>query len=365
MKKSKSYILNFILIIFLTVFALWFALKDNFSEVMALLSNVSWYWFIIIIGWGVVYTLIISMILTVLARNYKKDYTFKEGIVNGFVGYFFSGITPSATGGQFAQIYILKKQGIKVSDGASLLWADFIIYQATMIVYVTILFLLRFLNFVTENPALFLIVLIGYIINSMVIILLATLAKFPRIYVKLSGLIVSLLHRFHIVKDKVKTLDMWTTQLSSFTVEINKLKSNRKLIMKVVLLNIVRLTCWFSLPYVIGIAIHANLHIDKLLDVIACSSFVSMSNTFFPVPGASGGTEMVFTLIFNSNHLMNSMQASSTMILWRFSTYHFILIVGGIIFMLAKRKYDKERWNKLDEQHEQRMKNEEIEGTEV
>ena len=41
----------------------------------------------------------------------------------------------SATGGQFGQIYIMKKQGIKVSDAASLLWADFIVYQTTMMIY--------------------------------------------------------------------------------------------------------------------------------------------------------------------------------------------------------------------------------------
>lgn len=362
---SKNYLLNFLAIILLTIFALWFALKDNFDEVMNLITNISWYWFLLIMVWGLIYTVIIGCILTVLARNFKKDYTFREGIVNGFIGSFFSGITPSATGGQFAQVYIFKKQGIKASDAASLLWADFIIYQATMIAYVTVLFILRFTHYLTNESALFIFVFIGYLINSMIIVLLGTMAKFPRIYVKLSGLIVKFLHKLHIVKNEKKTLETWTAQLSSFTVEINKLKSNHKLIVKVVLLNLVRMTCWFSLPFVIGIAIQADMHIGKLVDVIACSSFVSMSNTFFPVPGASGGTELVFTTIFQTNNIMNSLQASSTMILWRFSTYHLILIVGGLMFMLSKRKYDRERVDRIKlEQEDLKSESTKIKGEE-
>ncbi|MEG0841585.1 MAG: lysylphosphatidylglycerol synthase transmembrane domain-containing protein [Erysipelotrichaceae bacterium] len=350
-KLSKNYLLNFLLIIFLTMFALWFALKDNFDQVIALLSQVSWIWFVIILAWGIGYTLIIGWILTVLARNFNKDYKLKDGILNGFIGSFFSGITPSSTGGQFAQIYIFKKQGIKTSDAASLLWADFIIYQATMIAYVTVLFILRFTHYLTNESALFIFVFIGYLINSTIIVLLGTMAKFPKIYVKLSSLIVKLLHKLHLVKDEDKTIQNWTIQLNSFTIEINKLKKNKRLIVKVVLLNLLRLTVWFSLPYVIGIAIQADMHLSKLIDVIACSSFVSMSNTFFPVPGATGGTEVVFTAIFQTNHIMNGMQASSTMILWRFSTYHMILIIGGCMFMWAKRKYDQERWSELDQKY--------------
>ncbi|MEG0275250.1 MAG: UPF0104 family protein, partial [Longicatena sp.] len=90
MKKiSKSYFLNFVLIIGLTLFALWFALKDHFDEVMASIAQVQWYWFVIIIVWGICYTVVIGFIITLLAREYKKDYTIKEGLVNGFVGAFF------------------------------------------------------------------------------------------------------------------------------------------------------------------------------------------------------------------------------------------------------------------------------------
>ena len=107
MKSSlRSYILNFVVIIGLTAVSLWFALKDNYHEIMHLISSISWYWLLIIFLWGMIYVIILGQIIMIFARRYKKDYTYRQGLSNALVGTFFSGITPSATGGQFGQAYV-------------------------------------------------------------------------------------------------------------------------------------------------------------------------------------------------------------------------------------------------------------------
>ena len=143
MKKQK-YALNLLLILALTGFALWFALKDNYQQVVKCISQMNLLSLVIVLLWGVLFTAVWGFVYYILGRKYTENYTPGKGMLVAFIGSFFSGITPSSTGGQFVQAYIMKKQGIKVSDGASLLWADFIIYQTTMMVYVSILFLLRF-----------------------------------------------------------------------------------------------------------------------------------------------------------------------------------------------------------------------------
>lgn len=100
----------------------------------------------------------------------------------------------------------------------------------------------------------------------------------------------------------------------------------------------IRLTLLYSLPFFIGKALNIPLRPEQMIDVIALSSFVTMANSFIPIPGASGGTEVVFTLLFGS--LMGSV-TGAVMILWRFSTYHIVLLIGGITFALAKNYYEK------------------------
>lgn len=336
MKKS-NYIWNFLLIAALTAGALWFALKDNYQEVMNAIGKISPLGLVVILSWGILFTCVWGLAYKVLARKYVKNYTWWDGIVVAFTGTFFSGITPSSTGGQFGQAYILKKQGIDYSDGASLLWADFIIYQTTMMMYVTILFLLKF-SYYAHQSAWFTIILAGYVVNILVILFLYTMALFPTVYISLAHRLAGLLSHFRFIKNPQHMIESWTVQMTSFTREIKKLSRDRTVILQCAGINFVRLTMLYMLPFVIARFMHIDLHFSQLIDVIALSSFVYMANSFIPIPGASGGTEVLFNIVFST--LLGSL-ASAVMILWRVSTYHIILVLGGVMFMIARARYER------------------------
>ena len=110
MKKQK-YALNLLIILALTGFALWFALKDNFHQVLKCISQMNLLSLVIVLLWGVLFTAVWGFVYYVLGRKYTDHYTPGKGILVAFIGSFFSGITPSSTGGQFVQAYIMKKQG--------------------------------------------------------------------------------------------------------------------------------------------------------------------------------------------------------------------------------------------------------------
>lgn len=336
MKKQK-YVLNFLLIIGLTVLVLWLALKDNYEEVLGAISQMNGLFLAVILSWGILYTVVWGFVYFVLGKKYVSNYSLWKGIVVAFTGTFFSGITPSSTGGQFAQAYILKKQGIKVSDGASLLWADFIIYQTTMMIYVTVLFLLKYQYYVSQS-AWFNLIMLGYVINAIVILALYTMALFPNVYVTLSGAIIKVLARLRIIKDPQKKMDSLMLQMKSFTVEIKALSKDKKRILLCALINVLRLTLLYSQPFLVAWGLGIELPLATVIDVIALSSFVTIANSFIPIPGASGGTEFVFSLLFYS--LMKNL-TSAVMVLWRFSTYHIVLFFGGLLFMIEKSRFER------------------------
>ncbi|WP_242744754.1 flippase-like domain-containing protein [Allobaculum sp. Allo2] len=87
-------------------------------------------------------------------------------------------------------------------------------------------------------------------------------------------------------------------QVTGFTEQIRSLSKNKTLVLKTALVNFVRLTMYFSLPYLVAIALGIPLSIDQLIDTMALASFVTMANSFVPLPGASGGTEVFFTMLF-------------------------------------------------------------------
>ncbi len=105
-------------------------------------------------------------------------------------------------------------------------------------------------------------------------------------------------------------------------------------------INVIRLTILYVLPYAVALALGIDIHTSDLLDVIALSSFVVIANSFIPIPGASGGTEIIFGLLFRG--LMGSL-TGAVMFLWRFSSYHIVVLIGGIVFAFLQSKFDKQK----------------------
>ena len=79
MKKSK-YVLNFLIIFLLTISVLWFALKDNYREVLEAISQINIFSLAIILCWGVLYTVVWGFVrlLPELPDNYLLRQTIKR-----------------------------------------------------------------------------------------------------------------------------------------------------------------------------------------------------------------------------------------------------------------------------------------------
>lgn len=334
MKKS---VVHFIAALALTSLVLGMVLKDNFNEVIILLQYARLKWVVFVFGLVLLSHWIVGLILTLFVRLNKKDYLIRQGCVNAFIASFFHGITPGASGGQLAQIYVFRKQGISFGEAASILWLDFIVYQATMIGVMLMFLIFRFHYFFYHFSSLFILVIFAFLFNSIILVGLWMIVRFPKIYHWLTTTGIKIGIRLHLIKDKAQTLKAIHQQMNRFSKEINHLQSERRMIIICVLLNAFRLLLHYSIPYFSALALNIPVSKEMILDVLALSSYVSMMNAFIPIPGASGGTEAAFVLMFST--LFDSASVVGCMILWRFATYYMIMIIGGLTFIVFKSFY--------------------------
>lgn len=334
-KMFKSYTFNILLILVFTVSALYLTIRDFVDEILLALQSIQWGWLMIVILMALFYHVLIGIILTQLTRMSNPKYKYRQGVINALIAAFFHGITPSASGGQFAQVYVFNKQNVALSDAASVLWLDFIIYQSTMVVTVFILMLFRFQYFFDSHSPLFILVVFGFLINASIIFGLWSLARLPRFHNWVSTRGIEIGIKMRLIKHKEKSIAFMEEQIDRFQLEKAKIPSHKPLITKVVFLNIVRLAFYYFLPFVamksLGISL---LEGYTWLDVMALSAFVAMINAFIPIPGASGGTEATFILMFTT--IIGYINASATMIIWRLSNFYLIMTIGGIVFVLYK-----------------------------
>lgn len=337
-KLFHSTVFNIILVFALAALVLFFTLKDDREQVIGILKQVSIPWLLFMIFLMIFERWLLGWGLTQEVRLTHPKYKLSQGFVNSYTAGLFNDITPGASGGQIAQGYIFRKQGIPVSNSVGVLWLDFIVYQSTMCSFVLFLILMRFHYFYTTYSQFFLIVIFGFLVGAGIIVFLWLLAESPRFYTWLTTKGINIGTKLHIVKDKEKTLANLNQQLVQFAKEIVVLKSHKKMIVLLSMEDLLRLIIYYSIPFFCAIALKLDVKPSMFFNMMALSSFVAMVNAFLPMPGSSGGTEATFVLMFST--LFSSVDAASIMILWRLVTFYQVLIIGSIIFLIARTRKD-------------------------
>lgn len=334
--KFKSKNINYILILLLTIGVLYFALKDNFKEIIEHLLNLNILWiiigFILIVG----YWFFSSLSMYNISKKIEDRIIFKEIFKLNIVTHFFNGITPFASGGQPYQIYALSKQKVDVVDATNICVQNFVAYQLALVLLGTIAIIVNnVFNIFPDVKILKIFVLVGYLVNLSVaggLFAISFTQKFNRFILKN---IINLGYKLKIVKNKEITIDRFNSHVSHFHDCTKLLLQDKKNLIKVVCYNLIGLVCHYAIPFAILCSMGDYTSINLYTAVFA-SAYVMIIGAFIPLPGGTGGLEYSFMAFFG-NFVANA-KLSALMIIWRFITYYFGMIVGAIVLNFSRRK---------------------------
>ena len=70
-------------------------------------------------------------------------------------------------------------------------------------------------------------------------------------------------------------------------------------------------------------------------EAIVTSAYVMLIGSFVPIPGGTGGLEYGFIMFYGNFLTGGSLKA--IMLVWRFVTYYFGMIVGAIVLNIRKK----------------------------
>jgi uncharacterized protein (TIRG00374 family) len=346
-KKSKKFTINIVIIILVAFsFTAYTLLTDNnlglvlnaFSE-----ANI-WTIGLIFLIMSIV-ILVESTILYILARLYTTRYTLRKGIGNYFIGAFFSHITPSSSGGQFAQAYTFKQQGIELANAASILVMHFLLYQIAQVFFGALALIFRFDTFsssalpITIGTFSFSIIdisLIGFAINFLIIFGILVLAKSKFIHNVLVSSIVSFLGFIKIIKKPKTVNENLKIQIENFGIELRRLQSNTAVTVVLLGLFFIRMTLTNSLPYFSALAIPSiDLSNTNIFDSIFMTAYLNVIVNFAPLPGAVGFSEFFFSYLFQGLFGGYS-QTIAPQLIWRGVTFYFTLILGSLVVLFYR-----------------------------
>ncbi len=335
-KGVKNNYFNLALCAFSFVFLLvYLFVVDDVSEVVKNLQSLNWAWISVAVLFMVMYWLLEAYVLHLTLKPLHSTQRLGVTFRISMIGQYFNAITPFASGGQPMQAYFLLKRGMPLGKSMTGLLTKFIIYQITLTFYCLTMLLLRYQYFATHRSTLMIGVLVGFIIQLAVMVLLISAAFFKSGTIRFVTWLIHLLTKIKIVRHPKEKLIYWSNELEIFHDQFQYLLKNKGQLIKMCLLSALQLTAFF----IIGNVIYRSFGLsgEDSLAMIACQAFVLLITSFVPLPGALLAAEGVFFLFFSLYFPEN--QISLAIIMWRFITFYFPIIVG-LIFTLLEKKQD-------------------------
>ena len=271
-----------------------------------------------------------------IVKEENKKFKFLQSFQLMLRTQFFNAVTPFATGGQPFQVYYLNQCDISVASSTGLVVENFIVYQIALVFLGLVAVISNyFFHIFSEVHLLQKLVTLGFIINTAVIVVMFLVSFGKKINKKIINFGINILTKLKIVKDKEKKLNEWDNSINQFHKSATILLKKKSVFIKSIFLNLLALICLYLIPLILFYSM--GLY-DKIngLETIVTSAYVMLIGSFVPIPGGTGGLEYGFVAFYGN--FIKGGTLSAIMLIWRFITYYFGLIVGSIAVNMKRVK---------------------------
>lgn len=329
-KKKNLFNVLFLLVVFgLTIYGVFKG--EDLGEILHTISQVNVLYLIpgiacvIFFIWGE--SIIIHYMMGTLRIKTKKRTCF----LYSCVGFFFSCITPSASGGQPAQIYYMKKNKIPISVSTLVLMIVTITYKSVL-VFIGLFLAIFQRGFVEKYltgivPVFYL----GVALNVFCCALMLVLVFHPMLAKNLMVKGLKLLVRFHILKDKPDRMERLEHSMDQYNATAAYLKRHVKVIINVLIVTFLQRFALFFVTYFVYKAF--GLSGAKIYDVVMMQAVISVSVDMLPLPGGMGISEKLFMMIFGP--IFGAALLLPGMILSRGIAYYIQLLLSACMTVVA------------------------------
>lgn len=335
MNEKLKKVANIIVLALVTCLVLYFSLKDNFNTIINEIINVNIFWLVISFLLAISFWFFKAIATTRIANIFKKDYSIKQGMRLVLETNFFHAITPFAVGGQPYEIYSLKKSKLKITEATNVSIVNFIVYQIALVLLgiIAIVYNHHFV-LLKENDLLKNLVVIGFLVNFIVIVALFLLTCTKKINKILMKFIIKVLNKIHLVKNKDEKINQFNEYLNEFHQGAKILLHDKKLFIKLIFVHFIGLISSYLIPLTLAYAMGISSYTG--IEAIVLSSYVMLIGAFVPIPGGTGGLEYGFMTFYGS--FIKGSKLNAIMLLWRFITYYFAMILGAILLGIRKKE---------------------------
>ena len=342
-KSSLKMLRNLIFFILLIGITYFFIFKDqDMNELINTIKSVNpMYILIAILFMFGVYLSESINIKCILKALGEKNISIFKALKFTLICFFFSAITPAASGGQPVEIYYMNKEGISTPSATMAMMLQLCGVQISI--------LLVGIFCVIINPAILSggmvwLFILGVVLNSIVLAFMFIGIFSKKITKKLVNFAIKLLKLA-----RVKNIDKKKKKIQEGLAQYNEsaifIKNHKIEFFKSIVRVFIQVLLSHSVPFFVYKAFGLNGF--GYIDLLSAQAVLYIMVCSIPLPGSIGVSETVFLNIFGG--IFGELVLSSAMLINRFVSFYFfvllstiIVIVNGIRTKDIKSKMDKD-----------------------
>ena len=258
-----------------------------------------------------------------------------------FVGFFYSGITPSATGGQPVQLYVMNKDNIHVAHGTMALLTELTSFQIAAFLMENVATFWILTGRIRLNKMMLALAVLGYLMNLIFIAALVVIMLSEGLKKKIVNGI-----RFLIMKLPFGNKKRLSAKMDEIVRDFEDCKLFFKrdpvLALKVTTVSLIQIICWFSVPWAVYHAMgesgssYGSMFLHQII--------LYMTTALLPFPGAEGISEFSFVKLFAG--IFTSVPVAAAVLVNRGISFYFLLILSGI-FSIVLGRMDRKSKSKM------------------
>lgn len=285
-----------------------------------------------------------SIIIFYMMNSIKQSVNFLHCILYSFVGFFFSCITPSASGGQPAQVYFMKKDKIPIPVATLVLMIVTITYKVVLVGLGAVIVVVRPTEIMNYLDPVIGICYLGLILNVICVGFMLLLVFHPTLAKNQLTFLVKLFGRLHLIRRKEHYLSKIESAMKQYNNIASYFRTHKTVICNVLIITIIQRILLFSVTYLA----YRSFGLNKadFVTIVVLQGMISVAVDMLPLPGGMGISEKLFLTIFTP--IFRTMTLP-VMIVSRGLSYYTELILSAIFTIIAFFTIGRIRERKMGE----------------
>ena len=319
----------------LIIFTFSLVLKDqDVTEILKISATVKKQYILIAMFAMGVFIVSESINIGRILKELGEKSKFISNVRYTLIGFFFSAITPAASGGQPMEIYYMHKDNISVAHSTLALLMQLCSIQ---IVTITVGIISAVLHFEVLKSGLIYLLILGIILNSSALMLLIIAIFSKKLSEGLIKFVVKIL-KFFRIRNIEKKQEKLEKELESYQTSAKYIKEHRILMLKTVLTTAVQMLAYYTVPYWIYLAF--GLNNSNIFDILTLQAVLYATVSGIPSPGSVGVSEGGFLGIFRN--AFPETVISSAMLLSRGANFYLLILISAIVVVISTFRGRKE-----------------------